>query len=248
MSPLAANAVEASMQEVLQRLEQETAATKAETAVAQVMPYPLANPWSGRILELTLKRLMDIIGSIAGLVLFLPIMVVVAIAIKLESPGPVLFKQKRVGKDGVEFEFWKFRSMVIGADEMKDKLIALNEKDGPIFKIKNDPRVTRVGRFIRKYSIDELPQLFHVLTAKMSIVGPRPPLPSEVMNYGRYEWTRLSVQPGLTCLWQISGRSNLGFDEWMKLDIQYISNWSILLDLQIIAKTFWVVIKSEGAY
>jgi exopolysaccharide biosynthesis polyprenyl glycosylphosphotransferase len=199
------------------------------------------------LMQLLLKRLIDAAVSLAVLIALFPLMVVVAILIKLTSPGPVFFSQKRVGMNQRQFKLYKFRSMVADAEERKHELQHLNERDGPAFKIQNDPRTTRIGQFIRKTSIDELPQLFNVLSGEMSLVGPRPPLPEEVK---RYEWLfrkRLSVKPGVTCIWQISGRNNVTFDRWMKMDHEYIENWSLWLDLKILLKTIPAVLFSRGA-
>jgi lipopolysaccharide/colanic/teichoic acid biosynthesis glycosyltransferase len=171
----------------------------------------------------------------------------VAALIKLTSRGPIFFKQKRVGLHGKPFEMLKFRSMVINAEELKEKLAALNEQTGPVFKMKNDPRITRIGRFIRKYSIDELPQLLNVLRGEMSVVGPRPPLPKEVEKYAAWQRRRLSVRPGLTCIWQVSGRNQISFEEWMYLDMQYIDNWTLMTDLSLILRTVPVVVTGRGA-
>jgi exopolysaccharide biosynthesis polyprenyl glycosylphosphotransferase len=199
------------------------------------------------LMQLLLKRLIDAVVSLIVLIVLFPLMLVVAILIKLTSPGPVFFSQKRVGMNQRQFKLYKFRSMVADAEERKLALQHLNERDGPAFKIENDPRTTRVGQFIRKTSIDELPQLFNVLSGEMSLVGPRPPLPEEVK---RYEWLfrkRLSVKPGVTCIWQISGRNNVTFDRWMKMDHEYIENWSLWLDLKILVKTIPAVLFSRGA-
>lgn len=194
------------------------------------------------------KRLFDIIISFFALIVLFPLLIIVALVIKLDSRGPVIFIQKRVGKDGEEFLFYKFRSMVHGAERLKEHLHHLSETDGPIFKIKHDPRITRIGRFLRKTSIDELPQFFNVLKGNMSLVGPRPPLPEEVAKYTPHQLKRLSIKPGLTCLWQISGRSNISFYEWIELDIYYINYMSFLLDLKILIRTIPVVITGRGAY
>jgi lipopolysaccharide/colanic/teichoic acid biosynthesis glycosyltransferase len=175
-------------------------------------------------------------------------MLVAAIAIKLDSPGPVFHRAIRVGRDGRTFTFLKLRSMRVGAEELRGLLLHLNQAQGPAFKLQNDPRVTRVGRWLRKLSLDELPQLFHVLTGEMSLVGPRPPFPEEVERYEPWMLRRLSVTPGLTCLWQIRGRSDLGFDEWMRLDLEYVDRLSFLLDLKILALTLPAVISARGAY
>jgi exopolysaccharide biosynthesis polyprenyl glycosylphosphotransferase len=197
--------------------------------------------------QMAIKRLFDIISSAAALVALSPLLVTVALIIKLTSRGPIFFKQKRVGLHGKPFNMLKFRSMVVNAEELKAKLEALNEQTGPVFKIKNDPRITRIGRFIRKYSIDELPQLLNVLRGEMSVVGPRPPLPSEVEKYAAWQRRRLSVRPGLTCIWQVSGRNQISFEEWMYLDMQYIDNWTLLTDLSLILRTVPVVITGSGA-
>jgi lipopolysaccharide/colanic/teichoic acid biosynthesis glycosyltransferase len=160
-----------------------------------------------------------------------PLLLGVAAGIKLTSSGPVLFRQKRVGLHGSTFNLFKFRSMVQDAEARRQALLAKNEQSGPVFKMKNDPRITRVGRFIRKFSIDELPQLINILRGDMSIVGPRPALPAEVAVYSMWQRRRLSVRPGLTCFWQVGGRNSIGFEEWMRLDLRYIDTWSLRLDL-----------------
>jgi len=199
------------------------------------------------LFQLLVKRLIDSALSLMVLVILFPLLVLVAIIIKLTSPGPVFFVQNRVGMNQRQFKLYKFRSMVADAEKRKAELQHLNERDGPAFKIENDPRITRIGRFIRKTSIDELPQLFNVLSGEMSLVGPRPPLPEEVR---KYEWMfrkRLCVKPGITCIWQISGRNHISFDRWMQMDHEYIENWSIWLDLKIILKTIPAVLFSRGA-
>lgn len=195
------------------------------------------------------KRSTDIVGSLAGIIVLSFLFLVISVWIKIEDPrGPVFFSQKRVGKDGKEFNMYKFRSMVTDAEERLKELLALNETTGAMFKMKNDPRVTRVGRFIRKTSIDELPQLFNVLKGDMSLVGPRPPLPREVEEYTSYDKQRLLVMPGCTGLWQVSGRSNIGFKEMVELDLQYIQTRSTFLDLKIIFKTFFILFGSKDAF
>lgn len=197
--------------------------------------------------QLLMKRVLDTALSIMVLIMLCPLMLTVALLIKLTSPGPVFFVQNRVGMNQRQFRLYKFRSMVADAEARKLDLQHLNERDGPAFKIENDPRTTRIGRFIRKTSIDELPQLFNVLSGEMSLVGPRPPLPEEVK---RYEWLfrkRLSVKPGITCIWQISGRNNVSFDRWMEMDHEYVENWSLGLDLKILFKTVPAVLFSRGA-
>jgi exopolysaccharide biosynthesis polyprenyl glycosylphosphotransferase len=195
-----------------------------------------------------LKRSTDIVVALLLFILFLPIIPFVAILIKLDSPGPILFKQRRVGKNGKEFDFYKYRSMVVGAENVIGMLRPLSGRNGPIFKLKNDPRVTRVGRFLRRSSLDELPQLINVLKGEMSIVGPRPNLPSEVTHYLPWQKQRLSVTPGITCFWQITGRSHIGFHEWMRLDLEYIRKRSLATDLKIILRTIPAVIARKGAY
>jgi exopolysaccharide biosynthesis polyprenyl glycosylphosphotransferase len=199
------------------------------------------------LFQLFVKRVMDVAGSLVLLVLLSPLLVTAALAVKLTSPGPVFFGQERVGMNKRRFRLLKFRSMVVDAEARKKELEHLNEMDGPVFKIRKDPRVTRVGAILRKLSIDELPQLINVLKGEMSLVGPRPPLWSEV---DLYDWTdrrRLSIKPGITCLWQVSGRNQLTFEEWMVLDKKYIDNWSIWLDLKILLMTIPVVLLGKGA-
>jgi exopolysaccharide biosynthesis polyprenyl glycosylphosphotransferase len=197
--------------------------------------------------QMAIKRLVDVAASSIALALLSPLMILVAALIKLTSRGPILFKQERVGRHGRPFHMLKFRSMVVNAEELKAKLMALNEQAGPVFKMKRDPRITPVGRFIRKYSIDELPQLINVLRGEMSLVGPRPPVPSEVARYEAWQRRRLSVRPGLTCVWQVSGRNEISFEEWMYLDMQYIDHWSLGQDFQLILKTVPVVLTGRGA-
>lgn len=201
-----------------------------------------ANEW-----ELFFKRTIDIIFSLIFIILLSPVFILTTIAIKLESKGPVLFSQIRSGVNGRKFTLFKFRSMIVGAEMKKKHLEKMNEMDGPVFKIKYDPRITSVGRIIRKFSIDELPQLFNVLKGDMSIVGPRPPLPIEVDLYELWQRRRLSLKPGLTCIWQVSGRNNVNFERWMEMDLEYIDSWSLWLDLKILFKTFFVVLFGFGA-
>ena len=199
------------------------------------------------LLQLLGKRLLDLTGSILALLILSPVMIAVAVGIKLTSPGPVLFVQERVGMNKRRFKLYKFRSMYMDAEKRRAELTHLNEMDGPVFKIKNDPRVTALGRFIRASSIDELPQLLNVLRGHMSLVGPRPPLLDEV---NRYDWLyrkRLSIKPGITCLWQISGRNEINFKQWMELDQRYIHDWSLWLDVVILAKTIPAVLLRKGA-
>jgi len=194
------------------------------------------------------KRGLDFAVTLIGLVMIAPLMSIIALAIKLDSPGPVIFSQTRIGKGGRPFTCYKFRTMHVGAEEEKEKLAALNEAQGPLFKIKKDPRMTRVGRVLRRISLDELPQLYNILKGDMSLVGPRPQLPEEVNQYMEWHKKRLETWPGLTGLWQVSGRSNLTFDEMCLLDIYYIENWSPVLDTKILLRTLPKVILGDGAY
>ncbi len=200
--------------------------------------------------EQLVKRIIDIVGSIVGIIVTSPVMLITAIAIKLDSEGPIFFVQKRVGQYGREFNMFKFRSMCIGAEDMKSKLMNENEiKGGAMFKMKDDPRVTKVGRFIRKTSIDELPQFFNILLGQMSLVGTRPPTVDEVSTYKRNQWRRISIKPGLTGLWQVSGRSDItDFDEVVRLDLEYIDRWTLWLDIKILFKTVGLLLGSRGAY
>ncbi len=193
------------------------------------------------------KRATDILLSLVGLILLSPILIITAIAIKIDSKGPVFFKQMRVGKNGVQFPMYKFRSMVVNAEELKKELEEQNEMSGPMFKIKSDPRITKVGKFIRKTSIDELPQLVNVIKGDMSLVGPRPSLPKEVEQFEPWMMERLEVLPGITCFWQVSGRNNIPFKEWMELDIKYVRERNYLLDIKLIFKTFFVLFGDESA-
>ena len=194
------------------------------------------------------KRAMDIIGSLCGIILLSPLLIIVALAIKIEDPkGSVFFSQKRCGKDNKLFPMYKFRSMVSNAEELLEELMEHNEMDGPVFKIKDDPRITSVGKFIRKTSIDELPQLFNILRGDMSIVGPRPAIPHEVAEYSDYHKQRLLVKPGLTCIWQVSGRNSIGFEEWMDMDLEYIEKRNLWMDINLIFKTVGVLFGDEHA-
>ena len=197
---------------------------------------------------LFLKRAMDIVGSLCGLIILSPVFLIVAILIKLEDPnGKVFFSQERNGLHGKTFRMYKFRSMVHNAEELLEQLQEQNEQTGPVFKIKDDPRITNVGRFIRKTSIDELPQLMNILKGDMSIVGPRPPIPREVEQYTDYQMQRLLVKPGLTCYWQVGGRNEIGFDEWVELDIKYIKERNLWIDIKLIFKTVFVLFGDKTA-
>lgn len=194
------------------------------------------------------KRVVDVVGALTGIVLFGPLMLLFSLLIKLTSRGPVFYRSSRLGHGGRKFTFYKFRSMYVGADRDRDQLLHLNEVDGPAFKISRDPRTTRIGRFMRSTSIDELPQFFNVLIGDMSLVGPRPPLPEEEAKYEPWQRRRLEVKPGITCLWQISGRSRLGFNEWMRLDLEYIRRQSFTTDTRILLRTIPAVLSRDGAY
>lgn len=197
---------------------------------------------------LFLKRAIDLVGSICGIVLLSPIFLIISILIKIEDPkGSIFFVQKRNGKYGKVFNMYKFRSMVHNAEELLEGLQEQNEQTGPVFKIKNDPRITKVGKFIRKTSLDELPQLFNILKGEMSLVGPRPPLPKEVEQYTPYQMQRLLVKPGLTCIWQTSGRNTIAFDEWVEMDLEYIRKRNLKLDIKLIFKTVGVLFGDDNA-
>jgi exopolysaccharide biosynthesis polyprenyl glycosylphosphotransferase len=197
--------------------------------------------------QLAIKRAIDIAASASALLILAPLLLVVAALIKITSRGPILFRQVRVGLHGRQFNMLKFRSMVVDAEKLMAKLAAQNEQTGPVFKMKRDPRITAVGRFIRKYSIDELPQLINVLRGDMTLVGPRPALSSEVARYEAWQRRRLSVRPGLTCVWQVSGRNDVPFEQWMYLDMQYIDHWNLAQDVGLILKTVPVVLTGRGA-
>ena len=206
-------------------------------------PSPSAN-----VVYALAKRLIDLLGALTGLLLILPLFPFLVLLIKLDSPGPLFFRQRRVGKDGRYFECYKFRSMVVDAEVRKEQLAHMNEATGAAFKIRNDPRITGVGRFIRQSSLDEFPQLFNVLRGDMSVVGPRPQIPSEVLDYTPRQARRLLVKPGLTCLWQVSGRSHVDFEEWMELDLEYVRRRGFWFDLQVLSRTIPAVIERKGAY
>jgi lipopolysaccharide/colanic/teichoic acid biosynthesis glycosyltransferase len=198
--------------------------------------------------QLVVKRIMDITVSVLSLPFFAVATIILIPLISFDSPGPVFYKQTRIGKNGRTFSLYKFRSMYIDADQRLHDVSHLNEAEGPVFKIRKDPRVTRVGYWLRRSSIDELPQILNVLLGNMSLVGPRPPLPREVEKYTKYQWGRLAVKPGITCLWQIEGRSNLSFERWVELDLEYIRRQSLLLDLSIILRTIPAVLRGNGAW
>jgi exopolysaccharide biosynthesis polyprenyl glycosylphosphotransferase len=205
------------------------------------------NTTGGEEWQLLLKRMFDIIISILLLIILSPLFLIIAVFIKSFSQGPVIFRQVRRGLNGRKFVMYKFRTMIDGAEHKQNELKVFNEMDGPVFKMHNDPRVTRFGVFLRRSSLDELPQLFNVFKGDMSLVGPRPPLPSEIEKYEIWQRRRLSMKPGITCLWQANGRNNVDFDKWMKMDLEYIDNWSIGLDFKIMLKTIPAVLLSVGA-
>lgn len=215
--------------------------------VNKTRSYEVVEPKKG-IIYLFFKRTMDILGSGIGLILLSPIFLLVALAIKIEDPkGKVFFSQERCGENNKLFKMYKFRSMISNAEELLDELMDENEMDGPVFKIKEDPRITKIGRFIRKTSIDELPQLYNILVGDMSIVGPRPAIPHEVEEYNDYQRQRLLVKPGLTCIWQVSGRNSIGFDEWVEMDLEYIEKRNLWMDIKLIFKTVWVLFGDDNA-
>ncbi len=196
--------------------------------------------------DLRMKNAFDFIFSLSVIMLISPVFLIIAIAIRLEDGGSVFFIQERVGLNGRRFSILKFRTMVANAEDLKFSLLDQNEQSGPVFKITNDPRVTRIGRFLRKTSFDELPQFFNVILGHMSVVGPRPPIPSEVEKYERWQKRRLTMKPGITCTWQVSARNNVSFNEWVKLDLEYIDNWSLNQDVILILKTIRVVFAGTG--
>ena len=195
-----------------------------------------------------LKRVIDIVLATLGLLATLPFWLVVVATIKLDSDGPAIFVQERVGQGGRRFRFYKFRSMFADAEQRRAEVESKNEVGGPVFKMRRDPRITRVGSFLRRTSLDELPQLINVLKGDMSMVGPRPPIPREVEQYRPEDAVRLTVKPGLTCLWQVRGRSTLGFDTWMEYDREYVRDMSLWLDVSILLRTVWAVVSCRGAY
>lgn len=205
------------------------------------------SPW-GR-LQLVVKRALDLVLGALGLLVLSPVLLAIAVAVKLDSPGPVFYPWRVVGKGGRPFTGYKFRTMVRDADGLKAELLTANEMNGPVFKIKDDPRITGVGRILRRYSLDELPQLWSVLLGHMSLVGPRPPLETEWAEFTPQQRLKLAVTPGITCLWQVRGRSAItDFDEWVRLDLEYIRNWSLWLDVKILLRTLHVVSSGRGAY
>jgi exopolysaccharide biosynthesis polyprenyl glycosylphosphotransferase len=198
--------------------------------------------------ERAAKRLLDVVASATLLVVLSPLLAAIALAVRLDDGGPVLYRWRVVGRDGRPFTGYKFRSMVTDADELKAALEAANEMSGPVFKMRGDPRITRVGRILRRYSLDELPQLWSVLVGEMSLVGPRPPLQSEYARFSERQRAKLAVKPGITCLWQVAGRNEItDFEDWLRLDLEYIERWSLGLDLQILVRTVPAVLSGRGA-
>jgi exopolysaccharide biosynthesis polyprenyl glycosylphosphotransferase len=218
----------------------------ATTAVPEVLPFE--TPESRGLYLKAGKRILDVTAAVLGLVLLSPVIAVLAVIVRATSRGPVFYRSTRIGRGGHPFTFYKLRSMVKDADLKRQHLSHLNEADGPVFKIARDPRITPIGRFMRTTSLDEIPQFWNVLRGDMSLVGPRPPIPEEVAQYEPWQLRRLDVRPGLTCLWQISGRSCIGFQEWMRLDLEYIRHRSLKLDLKILLRTLPAVLSREGAY
>lgn len=222
-------------------------ATRSRDAAPDAVPAawmftPITRPGISHVV----KRIMDFGGGIAGLIVTMPLWVLAAIAVKCDGQGGVLFRQVRVGKDGRTFLMLKFRTMCVDAETRKADLVPHNQMSGPVFKMQNDPRVTRLGRLLRKYSVDELPQLVNVIRGEMSLVGPRPALPMEVNQYEPWQRQRLCVKPGLTCLWQVNGRNEVDFNEWMTLDLEYIRRSSLALDCVIMLKTVPAVLRGTG--
>lgn len=209
------------------------------------MPFLTFRNTPDNYLALKFKLFLDFTVSLFALIFLLPVIIFISILIKRDG-GPIFFLQKRTGLNGRQFLCYKFRTMVIDAESLQQSLMTQNEQQGPVFKIKNDPRVTKIGRFLRKTSLDELPQFINVLKGEMSVVGPRPPIPSEVKQYERWQNRRLSMKPGITCIWQVSGRNNIPFNQWMKMDMQYIDTWSLKLDFIIILKTIRVIFTGNG--
>lgn len=226
--------------------------TESPPALPTTTGVPTGDLYSGLLgasrRQLLAKRALDVVLSLLVLLLSLPIFLITALAIATTSRGPVFYVQERVGRGGLPFRMLKFRSMYADAERRRAEVAALNEASGPVFKARKDPRITPVGRVIRKLSIDELPQLINVLRGEMSLVGPRPPLPDEYATYDATAMRRLLVTPGLTCIWQVSGRSNIDFERWVAMDVEYIRSWSFALDLKLLAKTVPAVLSGNGAY
>ncbi|MGZ5434358.1 MAG: sugar transferase [Thermoanaerobaculia bacterium] len=220
---------------------------RVELEELEGIPFITFTTTPTNVTHLALKRTIDVVAAVGILVLTLPMLGIAALAIRFTSPGSVLFKQERLGLNGRIFTLYKFRTMIEDAHRMREEIAHLNEMNGPVFKSSQDPRITKVGRILRKFSLDEIPQLWNVLRGDMSLVGPRPPLPEEVWSYERWQRRRLSMKPGLTCLWQVSGRNSVDFDRWMELDLQYIDTWSPTLDFKILLRTIPAVLSGRGA-
>jgi lipopolysaccharide/colanic/teichoic acid biosynthesis glycosyltransferase len=221
-------------------------ATSAATTIAADTPIFVVRGGNQDTVYVVAKRLLDIVGSLALLVAFSPVLLVTYLALYITTKGRPIFVQQRVGECGRLFRMFKFRTMCL--DAQVRQVAVVNEMDGPVFKNRFDPRITKLGRILRQFSIDELPQLLNVLLGDMSLVGPRPPIMSEVVKYEGWQRERLSVKPGLTCLWQVSGRNEIGFEDWMRMDIWYVENQTLLTDLKLLVLTPWVVISRKGAY
>jgi lipopolysaccharide/colanic/teichoic acid biosynthesis glycosyltransferase len=210
------------------------------------LPLVLSSRWQS-LIHLSCKRGLDLVGAFLLLLLVSPLLLVLALLVKLTSPGPVLYRWRVVGKGGRPFVSYKFRSMVVNADELKVELEQRNEMKGPVFKLTHDPRITRAGVWMRRYSLDELPQLYSVVKGDMSLVGPRPPLVTEYARFTEYQKRKLAVKPGITCLWQVRGRNQVSdFDEWVRLDLEYIRDWSLALDFRILLRTACEVFAGSG--
>jgi lipopolysaccharide/colanic/teichoic acid biosynthesis glycosyltransferase len=221
--------------------------TSSQAEIWSGLPEADLSPSWKNSAYVAIKRAMDFLGSAVLLVILSPLFLILAIAVKLGSPGPVIYRWRVVGKHGRPFLSYKFRSMCINADEMKNHLEHLNEMQGPVFKLTSDPRVTKVGAWMRRYSLDELPQFYSVLKGDMSLVGPRPPLVTEYVRFSNFQKQKLAVKPGMTCLWQVAGRNEVrDFDDWVRLDLDYIRRWNLLLDLQILLKTAAAVFAGSG--
>jgi exopolysaccharide biosynthesis polyprenyl glycosylphosphotransferase len=225
----------------------DTLAIERSPAATQALPETSFDLAPSRLYD-TAKRLLDIAVALIGILIMLPLMLTIALLIRLDSRGPVLFRQQRLGRQTRTFTMLKFRTMYVNSETIPPELLRRNESTGPLFKIRRDPRITRIGRFLRRTSLDELPQLFNILTGQMSLVGPRPPLPRELAGFDTVQRLRLRVQPGLTGLWQVMGRSNLPFDDMVRLDLQYIDERSLWLDIVILLKTLPSVLSGRGAY
>ncbi|MDP9330342.1 MAG: sugar transferase [Actinomycetota bacterium] len=248
------------MQRVMKEMRQERVEVRVSANLPETLSKRIAAQTLGSVTTLSLrpvqltgpqaavKRTLDIVGSVVTIIVLSPLFLAIAMAIKLTSRGPVLFTQMRTGRRGERIALMKFRTMVKGAEEMRDNILDLNQASGPLFKVREDPRVTRVGGFLRRWSLDELPQLMNVLMGDMSLVGPRPSLPEEVDHYEDWQRDRLEVAPGITGLWQVSGRSDVNFDDYVRLDLFYIENWSVAYDLYILAKTIPAVLSRKGSY